>query len=96
MFTFLTIQTLYQENVTLKEGARGNRPSSGAPDTYDFRKYIEFVCLEKQLIRLADNSNHVSGEHDHVRVGTTATPLNGSPDTDGSRKNFELEYHYKM
>ena len=70
-FIILKIQILYQENMTLEEGARREPSSSGAPGTDDFRKYIECVCLEKPLIRLADNSNPKSGEHDTVRVGTT-------------------------
>ena len=76
--------------------ARQEFPTSGSLGTDDFQKKIDCVRLEKQQIRLAGNSNLESGKYANVGVSTTATPLNGSPDTDGSRKNFELEYHYKM
>ena len=57
--------------MTLEEGARGDTPSSGAPETDDIRKNIEYVYREKPQICLADNSILVSREHDLVRGGTT-------------------------
>ena len=65
---------LYQENMTLGEVSRRENPSSGSPGTDNFRKNIECVYLEKQQILLSDNSNLVSGEHDHVWGGTIAPP----------------------
>ena len=49
---FLKIQTLYQENTTLEEGARGNRPSSGARDTYDFQKKLR-VSISRETADLS-------------------------------------------
>ena len=88
-FIILKIQILYQEDMNLEEGARREPSSSCAPEKYDFRKNLESVYLERQHICLADNSNLVSGEHDHGRGDTTGTVSSGSPGTDDIRKYIE-------
>ena len=61
--------------MTLVEGARGEPPSSGAPDTTIFERIFESVHLEKQQISLADNTNLVPEQHDHGSGGKTVTPV---------------------
>ena len=74
-FSFLKIGTLYQENMTNEEVARREFPSSGSPDTDNFRKYFESEYLDKQQIYLAENSYIVPREHDQRRGGTTRVPV---------------------
>ena len=60
--------------MTMEEVTRQNPPSSGSPDTDDFRKNFVWVYLEKQQICLAENSNLVSEEHNYRRGDTTWLP----------------------
>ena len=73
----------------MEEVARRDHPSSGSPDTDNFRRKIKWVYLEKQQICLADNLIIVSEEHIKARRDD---PSSGSPYIDVFRKKFKLEY----
>ena len=45
---WLTIRTLYQENITIEVVARRDPTSSGSPDTDDFRKNFDWEYLENR------------------------------------------------
>ena len=59
----------------MEEVARREPPSSGPPDTDDFRRKIEWVYLERQQTCPADYPNIESEEHVHGRGGTTGPPV---------------------
>ena len=54
--------------------ARRDPLSSGSPDTDDFRKNFDWEYLENRKFYLPENSNLVSGDHDHGSGRNEETP----------------------